>query len=401
MIDYSAPIARVYALCVDRLLINIASHFNVSAMGNTGSFTWQAKKLAELGRLNAESRRIMAEMIGGAGGLAEIALETALRDALKLMDKDLAEAAKKGLAGGYTGGMTPQMRYIFRQYYDQAVRDVNLVNTVMLTDSANKMRRVISSIAKSQSYLRDVTQGVLNTLTGEVITGITSTQQAVRQAMQQLSIDGITGFRDKAGKLWTPDAYLYMDIQTTAGNVAREASFQQAREFSGGLIVWPVNATARPGCAPWQGKVCSLDGESGYTTDLDGNQIRVYALAETTYGQPAGIGGINCHHTPPSPYIAGFSTIPEQTKTQEQNAQDYATSQRQRYLENRVKLNRRAAVLHQTTGDDAAFAASASKARKAMADLREFIDQTGRTYRSDRIQVYGWDRSTSGRARAS
>jgi len=399
VIDYSEPLARVYRLCVDRLLINIASHFNVKATGNTGTFEWQAKKLAEMGQFTRETKKIMAEMIGQADTLAEIALETALNDSLKRMDKPLAEASRRGLVTNYTGKMTPQMQYIFRMYYDQAERDVNLVNTVMLTDSENKMRKVISTIGRSQQYLRDITQGVLNTMTGEVVTGITSHQQAVREAMKQLAIDGIIGFRDKAGHLWTPDAYLNMDIQTTANNVARQAAFQQAREYSGGLIVWPVNATARPGCAPWQGKVCSLNGESGYTTDLDGNQIRVYSLSETSYGEPAGIGGINCHHTPPSPYIAGFSTAPEQTKTVEQNAKDYAESQKQRYLENRVKLQRREAVLHQATGDQDAFAAASAKAKKALSDLKSFCDSTGRTYRSDRVQVYGWDKSTSQKAR--
>lgn len=290
IVDYSAPIQSVYQACVDRFLINIASHFNVKATGNTGTFDWQVLKLSEMGQLKRENTKIIADMVSQNEPMIELALQQSMLTTLSRTDKTLAAAARRALMGGNaTNELSEFMKQILRLYSQQAVAQANLVNTVMLTDSLNRARRVIASVTAAQSYLRDITQGVLNTQTGEVITGITSHQLAVRQAVQQLAKDGITGFVDKAGRRWEPDAYMAMDIRTTAGNVANEAAFQQAREAGHGLVIWPVNATARPGCAPWQGKICSINNVSGYTTDLDGNRHPVYALRETTYGQRTGL----------------------------------------------------------------------------------------------------------------
>lgn len=389
--DYSGPIQAVYAKLVDMLLVNIAGHFNISAMGNTPTYEWEIAKLSELGQLSRENAAIIARTVAQNEPMIELALQQTMLDVL----------GKMGGTTLRTTGMSWAMQNILRHYSGQALTQTNLVNTVMLSDSLTRARRVISRITENQRYLRDVTQGVLNIRTGQVVTGITSRQQAARMALQDMAKEGITGFIDKAGHHWSPEAYAAMDIRTTTNNVAREAVFQEATESGHGLIVWPINATARPGCYPWQGKVCSVFNQGGHTTDLHGNRITVYPLNQTSYGEPDGIGGINCHHTPPDPFVPGLSVIRGAVPPRESNDALYAQSQKHRYLERQVRDAKREAICLDAAGDAEGFAEAARKVKERQAQLAGFAQQTGRTLRSDRTQVHGYNRSMSGRARAS
>ena len=189
---------------------------------------------------------------------------------------ELLQGVDAGILLAPPPGLSESMQGILQYYSNQAVRQYNLVNTVMLTSSENAMRKVISTVMMSQEYLRDIAQSALNTATGEVVTGISSRQAAVRSAIKQMSQEGIVGFVDKAGHLWSPEAYVNMDVRTTAANVAREAVFQQNREYDLDLVIVPVNATARPLCAPFQGAIISMSNGSGTTRDRYGNSVAYY-----------------------------------------------------------------------------------------------------------------------------
>ena len=252
--EYSAPIVRVYADCVDLLLQNIARHFKFAALDREGVFDWEILKLLELGQLREESLKIIAQTVGDTTGMTELALERVMTQVLEKNLPELLEGVYAGILSMPPVGLSGSMQGILRYYSTQAVQQYNLVNTVMLTSSENAMRKVISTVMRSQQYLRDIAQGALNTATGEVITGISGRQAAVRSAIRQMAQEGIVGFVDKAGHIWSPEAYVNMDVRTTAANVAREAVFQQNREYGLDLVIVPVNATARPLCAPFQGK---------------------------------------------------------------------------------------------------------------------------------------------------
>jgi len=393
--DYSAPITKVYADCTEVLLQNIARHFNVNALGNTPTFEWEAMKLAELGQLTRENAAIIAQMIGDTSGMTSIALENAMLDALAKNDKALLEAVKRGLATERPVGLSRAMRDTLNYYSKQATIQTNLVNTVMLTSSQNVARKIISSVASSQDVLKDIAQGVLNTSTGEVITGITSRQAAVRSAVKQMAQDGIIGFVDKTGRSWTPEAYVNMDIRTTSGNVAREAVFQQCDESGLDLVIVPVNASARPGCAPYQGKVLSRSNASGTTEDRSGNRIAYIPMSSTTYGKPDGLFGINCHHSPPDPFIPGLSK--QHDKPQPDVAENYQQQQQQRYLERQVKSAKREAACYDAAGDKEAFTKAANRVKEKTATLKAYSQKAGLPYYSDRVQVYGYGRSTAGK----
>lgn len=396
---YSSPIVRVYADCTDLLLQNIARHFKFGALTSSGM--WETEKLTELGELRRENIKIISQTVGYTSELAEVALEQTMLDAIAKNNPGLYAAAKQGLIATPSEGMSEGMQQILSSYSTQAANQLNLVNTVMLNSADNAMRRVISNVAALQSTLQDTTLGVLNTATGEVITGITSRQAAVRSAVKQLAAEGITGYVDASGRSWTPEAYVNMDIRTTANNVAKETVFQQMDENGLDLIIVPVNGSARPKCAPYQGRVFSRSGGSGTVKDGNGSRVSYSPLASTSYGQPDGLFGINCHHTPGDPFIPGFSSKAQEAPSQKEVKQQYQYTQWQRYLEREVKNEKRAAACYNAAGDKEAFTKAAQSIKQKSDRLKTYCDSKGLKYYSDKVQVYGYDRSVAAKASAA
>ena len=112
---------------------------------------------------------------------------------------------------------------------------------------------------------------------------------------------------------------------------------------------------------------------------------------------------INCGHDPVT-FVDGLSYPRyEETQDPEQNAKEYAESQKQRQLERNVRDAKREAIAQDAAGNKEAFKTAAEKVRKANADYKAYCKDKGLTPRNDRLQVYaspdgqGYNRSMSGK----
>lgn len=393
--DFSDSIADVYAACEDQLLINLAKHFNVKATGNTASFDWEVKMLAKLGAIRRESIAIIAELTGGNSALIDLAVEGSMLDALEGVEPELQAAAKAGLLNGSDIPMSDSMRDTLRAYSDQAIDQMNLVNTVMLDDVSRIWRQGVTTVA---DMMRDAerllqTKIILNRETGKVLTGVSTLDEAIRSAVKQMNTAGVTGFIDHGGHHWSPEAYARMDIKTTCSNAANQAVLNRNREFGNDNIWVRVNATARPGCYPWQGKVINMSNRAFRTVDGEGFSVQVYPVSQTTYGEPDGIFGINCNHGPMNVFIPGFSAIDRTPVPAKQgNDERYALTQRQRRLEREVRYAKREKKMLIASGsaDDETLKACDGKIRRRQQTLRTFVAENPDTLRRryDREQVY-------------
>ena len=325
--NMSWAMAEVYAAVTDRIMINLAKYFLYVKPGEElpGSFEYQARMLAQMGQVNRETAQIIAGSLDGADEAIRQSLQAAILDALKNEEPKLRKAAEQGLLHG--AGFLPlevdagQMQ-AFQAYYRQSADKLNLVNTVMLESTQQAYQATIADIA----FRMENAQGILNTATGEVVSGVSTLNQAVRGAVDRMIENGITGYVDHGGHHWSPEAYVTMDIRTTMANTGRAAITEQMQEYGCDLFVVSWHDGARPLCYPWQGKVISESGWRGKVKDLDGNEVQVYALEDTTYGEPAGLFGINCGHYK-IPFITGYSIARQPQQTEEQNAKDYEDSQ--------------------------------------------------------------------------
>ena len=383
--EMSWRMSEVYGSVVDRIMINLAKYFPYihGSRDAQEAFTYQARMLAQMGQVTRETVEIISKSLDGADEALRDVLSDAIRDALKSEEPKLRKAAEKGLAVG--GGfippeVTPNQFQAFMAYYNQSVDKLNLVNTVMLYSTQQAYAATVSDVVQKISN----TQGILNIGTGEVVTGVSTWNQAMHDAVQKMVTNGLTGFIDHGGHHWSPEAYVAMDIRTTVFNTAREAVWERADQYGFDLYQVSSHAGARPLCYPWQGKVISRNDWTGEVEDLYGEKVHVYAQSETTYGQAAGLFGVNCRHYPMT-FIPGFSAQRGEPQNQEENDRVYEESQKQRELERKLREARRDLEVLQAQGaDEEMIRKQKAKVDKASDSIEEFCDATGRTRRRNR-----------------
>lgn len=401
ILKLSEPIEQVYSNVVDALLINLAKHFNTGKALATQE--WELKKLSELGQLNKESLEIISALTGQTPEMVKVALENAALDATKDVEPELKKAVQKGAIKAAAADnvlASESIQQALKAYDLQAVEKLNLVNTTMLESTRDLFRKIIVNTSNIERQMQ-AAQQILNTAAGKVITGTESRTQALRQALADIHKEGITGFYDKAGRKWSPEAYVNMDIRTTVHNTAIESVKLRQEDYDVDIFQVSWHSGARPLCYPYQKRYFSWNNESGTFTDGNGKRHRYSPLSSTSYGKPAGLFGINCGHHPitviPGVFIP--SNLPEEDK--EENDRIYAESQEQRRLEREIRYAKQKAAMMDAAGDKEGFEQEALKIKNAQTKYNAFCKETGRTKRLDRTQVYEYNKSVSSKATAA
>lgn len=376
------PIEEIYIKIVNELLVNIGKH--VTSPTWTHTAVWEVQKLAEMGQLTRENAAIINKWIKKIPEAIRETMEATRSAALDKLEKQMEKAVAAGKLP------TPMaeadsVAKVLEEMAAQATERLNLVNTTMLESSLEQYERAImltaDDVARAQA-----TQAILNETAASVATGAETRTQAVQRALQRISDEGLTGFIDRAGRHWTPEAYVNMDIRTTVHNTAIQATKARMEDFGTDVFQVSSHAGARPGCYPFQGKFYSWGNTYGEIELGNGRVVEYEPINNTTYGEPAGLFGINCGHYP-IPVVPGV-TIPhgaDNIQPKEENDKAYAESQQQRQLEREIREAKRVVEM---SGDMASDKQKA-KVKELQQEMRSFISETGRTRRYDREQLGG------------
>lgn len=383
----SWEMAEVYGAVTDQILINLAHYFPYydARTFPRSSIRYQSAMLAQMGQVNRETMAIIRRNLVGGDKYLKAALEQVIIDGVEESTPELLAAVKKGIfrPAGIPVVAPNQMR-AFNLYYQQAANKLNLVNTVMLESTQQAYQATVADIVSRVQ----ATQTALDIGAGEVVTGASTWNQATQHAINRMKQDGITGFIDHAGHHWSAEAYVAMDIRTTVANTARAAVWETNQNFGNDLYSVSYHDGARPLCYPWQNKVISSTDNARVVADLDGYEVQVYRQSDTTYGQPAGLFGINCKHYP-TPFIPGVSILRGEPQSEEENARTYAESQEQRRLERKVREEKRDLMMLKAQGaPDWVIEQQQDRVKAASAEINEFCEQTGRPRHRDREGVY-------------
>ena len=388
MDSMSWEMAEVYGAITDQILINLARHFPYWKQGQPvpqSSFEYQASMLAQMGQVNAETIKIIKNGLTGANKALANVLEQAIIEAVKKSEPGLLKGVKAGIL--HPAGIpivAPNQYRAFNLYYQQAAQKLNLVNTVMLESTKQAYQATVADVAARVQ----ATQTALDIGAGEVVTGVSSWNQALTHSINRMKENGITGFIDHGNHHWSAEAYTAMDIRTTVANTARAAVWETNGNFGNDLYLVSYHNGARPLCYPWQNKVISANDRSGVTYDLDGNEIEVIPQNITSYGEAAGLFGINCKHYP-TPFIPGVSLIRGEPQSKEDNDKAYAESQQQRALERKIREEKRdLAMLKAQGASPEQIKAQRAKIRQTDDDIDAFCEKTGRARRQNREGVY-------------
>ena len=390
----SEPIEYMFETASSLLLINIAKHIGKKASADIDK--WELQKLSEVEALELENAKILSSSLADKDKRIKESIDTVANDATQEVDEECKKLniVQEGIAAS-----------VVVELLGKAVGSTDRVKAVMHLSSVEEYRACIVNIANSyrakvlknelaKSKLSDTVLGASETIGREILNDAIykkTRKEAIESAVKRLAQNGITGFIDKSGRNWSADAYVAMDIRTTLGNVAIETQRARASEYGVSTFQISLKTPARERCAPYIGWICSWDGVRGVVRDFYGNAYTVHSIYDTSYGEAAGIFGVNCGHRPLT-FVEGISIIRDSQLTDKQlkeNQRVYLLTQDQRSMERGIReLKLEFIAVYEATGN--ADTILSKKIKDKTAQYKEFCKEYNLTPRLSRLTVPGY-----------
>ena len=392
--ELSAPLVRVLLDMEDDILREIAAQ--LSRDGDISDTSkWRIRQLARAGRFDKRAAAIIAGYSEVEDGQAMDAVLAAAETEIGYLDNAVQAANAAGLSEYFSDipAETSAMNAA-KAFQRQAASGLNLVNTVMQYKAGSAYVNAVNAIYRDTGEGRQGALDIMGKGAAKAVSGQMSLQEATRKTIRELAQKGIPAFVDKRGREWSPEAYVMMDMRSTLGNTARAAQNARCDEYNIQLIEVSSHMGARPLCATYQGRIFSRDGSKGVTVDGAGGKIYYTPLSETSYGQPAGLFGINCGHVQ-YPFVPGINFQRYFPYPKEENDRRYMQFQQQRAMERGIRAAKRECMMLQEVGDTEGLQKASLRLRNQREKYRAYCKETGLKQHNDRTQVYGYDRSKS------
>ena len=322
-----------------------------SASLDDNPYIWQLEKMNEMGMLNNDNVKLIAEY----SGIAEEQLRYVIQNEGYQVYKDTKTQLLESLDGGsFVDNSLIQAN--LSAYVNQTMFDIdNLINTTL------------------PMSVRKVYQSIIEESVAKVVTGLSTSDRAISDTVMKWAKKGFYGFTDSQGKNWRADTYARQVIKSTAWRVYREANTAPALELGIDTFYYHKKATAREMCAPLQHQIVTL----GEARVEQGEKI--LALSDYGHGHPAGCQGINCTHEM-TPYVVGANYKPELPEhleglTEEQAIQNANVQAKQRALERSIRQSKEFLHVAEKLGDKDLIDKYKNKVRKQQGALRGYISQ--------------------------
>ena len=328
---------------VDRLL----ERGSVSLAENP--YIWQLEKMNQMGLLNADNVKLIAEYSGIAEKQLRQVIEGEGYEVYKTTRDQLAETL-----GADDLDDNPEIQNNLASYANQALGDVNNLINSTLPES-----------------VRSVFQSVIEESVGKVVTGITTPERALNDTIMKWFEKGFYGFTDSQGKRWRADSYARTVIRSTVKRAFREMRTAPAKEFGIDTFYFSKKATAREACAPLQHQIVTY----GPQREEDG--ITILSMADHGYGTPAGCLGINCGHDI-TPFVVGFNELPDLGPDVKDISPSEAIANanaqaKQRALERSIRDSKERLHIANKLGDKDLIDKYKSKIRTQQGAMRDFL----------------------------
>ena len=322
---------------------------------------WRLQQLDQLGMIDKKNLEIIRKNARMTASELNNLLLNAGLESMEDQEKDMQDLIKEGanLAIPQSVSESPVILNILGAYQSQARSVFNLTNQTMLDSS-------------KRAYI-----DIINYTVMEVSSGYKTSEQAIRSTIKQWADKGVPALIDRSGREWSPESYVRTVIRSTNNNMINEMQDARFIEYGVELVEVSSHSGARPLCAPYQGRIYSIRGD----------HPRYSPLSSTSIGQAAGLFGVNCRHRK-YPYVEGVSVKRYEPYKRSENDKVYQESQRQRVLENAIRKAKRREEMLKAIDDAGGVKQVRELIRKRQAALREFLEQTGRTRRRYREQIY-------------
>lgn len=354
-----SPIESIYARIETELLKDIAVRFkNYDTMG--GLLEWRIQKLQELGALNADIVKEIAEL----ADLPYIEIKKAIQEVVGAsVDLDLYQSAfNLGFIDVNPNNIL--LTRVLQERYNEVEDMVELIHNTMINNT-------------KQEYLHMVDKVYL-----EAATGSKSHTEAIQDAIVDLGKKGIAGatYKRKNGSTYTMsiEPVVRRNVLSTLMQASNQASHHYIEETGVKEVYVSQHLGARnKGTGPknhesWQGKVYSI-------TEF----VKV-----TGYGTLLGLAGVNCRHLHYA-YFEGLSLPPEERIDSKENGRVYELTQRQRKMERDIRKTKKQLEIFKTVEDELMIKDRQEKLTEKNNEIAKFVEEhpeLRREYAREKIQ---------------
>ena len=308
---------------------------------------WKLLMLQSVGRLDIGLQSVIKGSTAQQAKELQAIRERAVKQGLRDTDEQLSRLGKVSTEEFFIN----QNEKLLETVATKLNQDIAKANLTMLRTAGNDYVKMINDV-----------------LAVKELGGI-SRQEATKQILSKWSESGIPALTDSLGRRWQPDAYVNMVVRTNSLQIAKATQGRRAIEYGYDLILTSQHASQSPEHAPFANKIYSLSG----------NDPKYPPFSQAT---SAGfITRPKCKHT----YSFYFEGEKPKSLPKRETDKNYKMAQEQRKLERTIKAQKRKINALEAAGLDAK--AESAKLRSYQADMRTFIDETGRTRQRDREQV--------------
>lgn len=217
---------------------------------------------------------------------------------------------------GYHTAIMPQQVEAVKEIAAEMIAAVNKI-------PARALRASLDTFMEAQAYA-----------TGSTVLGVLTRRDAAQVMMERLADQGISGFRDRAGRWWRADTYTEMAVRTGTMNVVTTAALHTYEQNGVGYVQVSDSSYECSLCRPYEGKILAIDSRTPTGPVETGNMLTggrtTFTVAATVdYAKADGLLHPNCVHSL-DPFIPGAT--PENPPLK-QDWETYQASQHQRSLE--------------------------------------------------------------------
>jgi hypothetical protein len=313
----------IYSGLEAQLLDEIVKHFKFNEEFINSDY-WRFEKLAELGALNSNTIRYIAE-------------------ATNRTPKEIEKAIKK------IGYDTLNINRLKKAYQDRLIKInpnkliENQVIENLINEAYNELTgRFIEISKKIENATREAYLDVVERAYLQSMNGITHTE-AIRNALLDLGDRGISTITyktvDENGNIkgirhYDIEGAIRRELVTASHNLVNKINERVAEDLEVEYLYLSEHIRCRPQHFPWQGTIIK----------------RKDLVSVTRYGEVDGLGGPNCKHYP-TPYFGKARGDELKQISLEEATEQYNLSQMQRYLERGVRKWKRKERIFKTSED--------------------------------------------------
>ena len=304
-------------------------------------------------------------------------LREELTPEIKALTKRIPKEVETVVEAAYREGQASATRDIERANKLRRAGESPIQKGFSVTDQY-KVRAIANELSDKLTsthfrILRQAQDAYMTCVTNAVSvaqTGVITRREAAQLSLNQFADRGITGFVDKSGRSWSLQSYTEMATRTSYRQASLEGNFQRMIENGYDLVMVDAHVGSCERCAPWNGRIISLSGRDS----------KYPSLADATAD---GLFHPNCKHSF-SAYFPGLSKKSEFKESEHDRKSRYDETLKQRKIERDIRhwKKRETVAITDSEKEKCKF-----KIREKQANMRAFIDSTGRQRKPVREQI--------------